>query len=120
MLLALVLLLLLRRPPALRDGLPPELPDPDPVARMPVGRAALAALVVGAALGFVFAARSAPLIAVGTFLILWRGIGAARARRRGRRAAAGRSSRCSRSPIPVRDPGASTPSTRTSGSPSTG
>ena len=42
---------------------------------MPVGRAALAALVVGAALGFVFAARSAPLIAAGTFLILWRGIG---------------------------------------------
>ena len=50
-------------------------PTPISVARMPVGRAALAALVVGAALGFVFAARSAPLIAAGTFLILWRGIG---------------------------------------------
>ena len=71
-----LLLLLLRRPPAPRDGPPPELPDSDPVARMPARRAALAALVVGAALGFVFAARSAPLIALGTFLILWRGIGA--------------------------------------------
>jgi hypothetical protein len=74
-LLALVLLLVLRRPPAPRVGPPVELPDTDPVARMPAPRAVVAALVVAAALGFVFAARSAPLIAVGTFIILWRGIG---------------------------------------------
>ena len=74
-LLALLLLLLLRRPPATREGSPPELPDTDPVARMPARRAAIAALVVAAALGFVFAARSAPLIALGTFLVLWSGIG---------------------------------------------
>jgi hypothetical protein len=40
-----------------------------------VRRAALLALAAGAVLGFVFAARSAPLIAVATFLVLWRGIG---------------------------------------------
>jgi arabinofuranan 3-O-arabinosyltransferase len=74
-LLALVLLLLLRRPSPYRDGRPPELPESDPPARMPARRAVVAAVVVGAALGFVFAARSAPLIALGTFLILWRGIG---------------------------------------------
>ena len=74
-LLALLLLLLVRRPPADRAAPQLELPETDPVARMPAGRAALAALVAGAALGFVFAARSTPLIALGTFLILWRGIG---------------------------------------------
>ncbi len=74
-LLALLLLLLLRRPPAAPDRRPPDLPETDPGLRMPVRRAAVAALVAGAALGFVFAARSAPLIAAGTFLILWRGIG---------------------------------------------
>jgi arabinofuranan 3-O-arabinosyltransferase len=74
-LLALLLLLVLRRPSVTREGRPPELPETDPVARMPARRAAVAALVAGAALGFVFAARSAPLIALGTFVILWRGIG---------------------------------------------
>jgi hypothetical protein len=74
-LLALVLLLVLRRPPARREGRPPDLPETDPVERMPARRAAVAAVVAGAALGFVFAARSAPLIALGTFFILWRGIG---------------------------------------------
>jgi hypothetical protein len=33
------------------------------------------ALAAGAALGFVFAARSAPLIAAAVFVVLWRGIG---------------------------------------------
>ena len=74
-LLALLVILLLRRPPRDRGGAPPDLPETDPVARMPARRAAVAALVAGAALGFVFAARSAPLIALGTFLVLWRGIG---------------------------------------------
>jgi hypothetical protein len=74
-LLALVLLLLFRRPPVPRRGPSVELPDTDPVVSMPARRAAIGALAVGAALGFVFAARSAPLIALGTFLVLWRGIG---------------------------------------------
>jgi hypothetical protein len=73
-LIALLLILLLRRPPATPHEPPADLPEPQ-VARMPARRAAIAALVAGAALGFVFAARSAPLIALGTFLILWRGIG---------------------------------------------
>jgi hypothetical protein len=74
-LLALLLLLIVRRPPATREGPPRELPETDPVARMPARRAALVALVAAAVLAFVFAARSLPLIALGTFLILWRGIG---------------------------------------------
>ena len=74
-LLALLLLLVLRRPPAHRDDAPPQLPETDPVARMPARRAAIAALVAAAVLGFLFAARSVPLIALGTFLILWRGVG---------------------------------------------
>jgi arabinofuranan 3-O-arabinosyltransferase len=74
-LLALLLLLIFRRPPATRDGPPRGLPETDPVARMPARRAALVALGAAAVLAFVFAARSLPLIALGTFLILWRGIG---------------------------------------------
>jgi arabinofuranan 3-O-arabinosyltransferase len=75
-LLVLLLVLLLRRPPAARGGPPLELPDADPVARMPARRAALAAVGAAAVLAFVFAARSAPVIALGTFLVLWRGVGA--------------------------------------------
>ena len=99
---------------------PAELPETDPVARMPVGRAALVALLAGAALGFVFAARSAPVIALATFLVLWRGVGvrALIAVRRG--AAAGR-----RPAAHARHPGArpgrlQLRATRRSGSPSTG
>jgi hypothetical protein len=44
--------------------------------RMPARRAALIAVAAGLALGFVFAARAAPLFALGTFVILYRGIGA--------------------------------------------
>jgi hypothetical protein len=72
-LLVLALLLILRRAPEAAP-LPPPLPEA--VAhRLPVARAALLALGAGAVLGFVFAARAAPLIAVATFLVLWRGIG---------------------------------------------
>jgi hypothetical protein len=74
-LLALLLLLIFRRPPAAPEAPPRELPDTDPVARMTARRAALVALIAAAVLAFVFAARSLPLIALGTFLILWRGIG---------------------------------------------
>ena len=49
-------------------------PSPPP-ARSRSRRAALLALLAGAILGFAFAARAAPLIALGTFVILWRGIG---------------------------------------------
>ena len=43
---------------------------------MSPARAALIAVPVGLAFGFVFAARGVPLFALGTFLVLWRGIGA--------------------------------------------
>jgi hypothetical protein len=73
-LIGLALLLLPRRRPS--PSSPPLPALPDPVARrLPVGRAALPALVAGAVLGFVFAARAAPLIAIVTFVVLWRGIG---------------------------------------------
>ncbi|HEY6892349.1 MAG TPA: hypothetical protein VI300_31375, partial [Solirubrobacter sp.] len=39
-------------------------------------RAALIAVPVSLAFGFVFAARGIPLFALGTFVVLWRGIGA--------------------------------------------
>jgi hypothetical protein len=73
-LLALLALLAFRRPPpAPRE---PASDLPEPAARpMPVRRAAVLALIAGAVLGFLFAARAAPLIALGTFVILWRGIG---------------------------------------------
>jgi hypothetical protein len=74
-LLAMLGLVLVRRPP---DPGPEPAPDelPEPSARpLPAGRAAVLALLAGAVLGFVFAARGAPLIALGTFVILWRGIG---------------------------------------------
>jgi hypothetical protein len=41
-----------------------------------VGRAALIAVPAGLAFGFVFAARATPLFVLGTFLVLYRGIGA--------------------------------------------
>jgi hypothetical protein len=72
-LLAMLGLVLVRRPPD-PEPVPDELPEPT-AARMPAGRAAALALLAGAVLGFVFAARAAPLIALGTFLILWRGVG---------------------------------------------
>jgi hypothetical protein len=50
------------------------LPDPPPPVRMPARRAALAALAAGAVLGFAFAARTAPLMALATFVVLYRGI----------------------------------------------
>ena len=72
-LIALALLLVLRRPP--RPG-PLAPPLPEPVATpLPAARAAVLALAAGAILGFVVAARAAPLIAIATFVVLWRGIG---------------------------------------------
>jgi arabinofuranan 3-O-arabinosyltransferase len=75
-LLAMLGLVVVRRPPA-PEPVPDELPEPR-AERMPAGRAVALALLAGAALGFVFAARAAPLIALGTFLILWRGVGVRR------------------------------------------
>jgi arabinofuranan 3-O-arabinosyltransferase len=51
-------------------------PDETDSPRMSAGRAALLAIPVALAFGFVFAARGVPLFALGTFLVLWRGIGA--------------------------------------------
>jgi len=52
----------------------PDLPDAPP-SRLPARRAALLALAAGAVLGFVLAARAAPVIALGVFFVLWRGVG---------------------------------------------
>jgi arabinofuranan 3-O-arabinosyltransferase len=54
----------------------PAWPDETDSPGMSVRRAALIALPVGLAFGFVFAARAVPLFALGTFAILWRGAGA--------------------------------------------
>ena len=56
-------------------GRPDEADSPH-LARLSAGRAALIAIPVALAFGFVFAARGVPLFAVGVFLVLWRGIGA--------------------------------------------
>ena len=74
-LLLMLGLVLVRRPPRPAAAEPAdELPEPG-AARLPARKAAALALFAGAALGFVFAARIAPLIALATFLVLWRGIG---------------------------------------------
>ena len=68
----IALLILRRRPPA--SPPPAPLPDPSPPARVPVRRAVIPALAAGAVLGFAFAARTAPLMALATFVVLVRGI----------------------------------------------
>jgi hypothetical protein len=74
-LLAMLLLVAVRRPPKRElEPAPALLPDA-PARPLPIGRAAVIALAAGAVLGFVFAARAAPLIAAGVFLVLWRGVG---------------------------------------------
>jgi hypothetical protein len=45
-----------------------------PPARVPAGRAALLAVPIALALGFMFAARATPLFGLAAFFILWRGI----------------------------------------------
>jgi hypothetical protein len=75
-LLALLALVALRRPPRVAAGAPARWAERAPAQPMRAPRAALVALLAGGALGFVFAARAAPLIAIGVFVVLWRGIGA--------------------------------------------
>ncbi len=76
--LALAGILLLRRPGRARrapnDGV--ELPAADRPEAWPLPQAALGGVAAGVVLGFVFALRSAPLIAVAVAVILWRGLGA--------------------------------------------
>jgi arabinofuranan 3-O-arabinosyltransferase len=78
--LALVLLLIAVRPPRLGDRARVR-PLWDDGAldgarrRLPVGRAAALAVVLGVVLGFVFAKRAGIVIAVGLFVIFWRGYG---------------------------------------------
>ena len=48
----------------------------DAPRRLSARRAALVAIPIALAFGFVFAARGTPLFWLGTFVILWRGIGA--------------------------------------------
>jgi arabinofuranan 3-O-arabinosyltransferase len=74
-LLAILLLLALRRPPdGARADLTP-LPAGGRPRRLAPLPAAAAALAVGAGLGFVFALRTAPPIAVAAFLVLRYGVG---------------------------------------------
>jgi len=76
--LALVGVLLLRRPgrelQAPNDGV--ELPVADRPDAWPLPQAALGGVAAGAVLGFAFAVRAAPVIAVAVAVILWRGLGA--------------------------------------------
>jgi hypothetical protein len=75
----LVLLLVARRPRSKSRGTVPlsrvdsDLPVDDRLAPWPAGPAALAGLVAGVALGFVFAIRAGVVIAPAVALILWRG-----------------------------------------------
>jgi hypothetical protein len=78
--LVLALLLVLTRPPGdpVRGRERPLL-DPAALAaargRMPLARAATAAVILGVVLGFVFAKRAGVGIALGLFVVLWRGYG---------------------------------------------
>ena len=71
---ALLVLLLARRPTAIPAVLDPL--TPGPARPWPVRRALVAALVAGAVLGFVFALRAGAVLAPLTFLVLWRGVSA--------------------------------------------
>jgi hypothetical protein len=57
---------------------PPPLPDPDPVARWPLGRAAAVGIAAGIVLGFAFSIRAGVAIVPGVTLLLWLGIGVRR------------------------------------------
>jgi hypothetical protein len=67
-------LLVARRPRAVTAV--PEPLAPGPARPWPVRRALVAALVAGAALGFVFALRAGAVLAPLTFVVLWRGVSA--------------------------------------------
>jgi arabinofuranan 3-O-arabinosyltransferase len=78
--LVLGLLLIVVRPATRRDRAPTEplldLRDPEPARRrLSLPRAAALAVVLGVVLGFVFAKRAGVVIAVGLFVIFWRGYG---------------------------------------------
>ncbi|HEV7363756.1 MAG TPA: alpha-(1-_3)-arabinofuranosyltransferase family protein [Solirubrobacteraceae bacterium] len=78
--LALLALLVVRRrrAPVPDEARPPPLPDPDPVARWPLGRAVAVGLAAGVVLAFAFSIRSGLLIVPGLALLLWLGIGVRR------------------------------------------
>jgi membrane protease YdiL (CAAX protease family) len=73
-LVLLLAMLALRRPPPAAAP-PPRVADHG-VPVLPARRAAVMALAAGAVLGFVFAARVAPPIALATYVVLRRGTGA--------------------------------------------
>jgi hypothetical protein len=72
--LGLLALLLVRRRPRADARPPAPLAAEPPAARLSARRAAVAAVVIGLALGFAFAARTAPLMATAAYVILRRGV----------------------------------------------
>jgi hypothetical protein len=72
--LALLALLVLRRPRGLAASLAP-LPDA-PARAWPLRRALAAGVAAGLVLGFVFALRAGAILGPLTFLVLWRGVSA--------------------------------------------
>jgi arabinofuranan 3-O-arabinosyltransferase len=72
--LVLLALLIARRPRPVAAVL--ERLTPGPARPWPARRALVAAVVVGAALGFVFALRAGAVLAPLTFVVLWRGVSA--------------------------------------------
>jgi arabinofuranan 3-O-arabinosyltransferase len=79
--LALLILLIMRRPRAAMPADPPrdnDFTSADAPARWPLSRALAAGLLAALVFGFVFALRAGVLIGPAVALILWRGIGARR------------------------------------------
>jgi hypothetical protein len=72
--LVLLGVLLLRRPRRIPHAPPEPIAVDDRSRRLPLRRAAVAGLAVGAVLGFVFALRAGLVIAPAVALILWRGL----------------------------------------------
>jgi len=79
---AVVLLLVLglawrrrgKRPAAPRGATPPVAASPPRALALPARRAALLAVPVALALGFLFAARGTPIFYAAAFVVLWRGV----------------------------------------------
>ena len=74
--LALLAVLLLRRPTRAPAVSPADLASGPPTGQMPARRALAAGVLAGAVLGFMFSLRAGVLIGPAVALLLWRGVGA--------------------------------------------